>query len=93
MLRMLLGQISKTRETRSIYKNRSAFYRSVNYLIESGLVRKKREDTSHLSIYELTLRGEMLARILLSLADIPPEIRRYQSIFRTDREIDMDAIP
>ena len=91
LLRMLLGQISRTKDTKGIYKNRTAFYRSVNYLIGSGLVRKRRAE-NQLSVYELTLRGEMLARILITLEDIPPEIRRYVSVFRTDREIDVDAI-
>jgi len=91
LLKMLLGQISRTKDTKGIYKNRTAFYRSANYLITSGLVKKKRT-AKQMSIYELTLRGEMLARILITLADIPPEIRRYVSVFKTDKEIDLRTI-
>lgn len=86
-----MGQISKTKDTKELYKNRTAFYRAVNYLINSGLVRKKRSATQ-MSIYQLTLRGEMLARILITLEDIPQEIRRYVSVFSTDKEVDLDAI-
>ena len=91
LIRMLLGQISRTRDVKSIYKNRASFYRSVKYLIDSGLVRKERKG-EHFSEYHLTLRGEMLSRILITMADVPPEVRRYVSVFRTDKEIDMDAI-
>ena len=62
------------KDARPIYKSYVSFYRATKYLMESGLLRKKRDIRNH-SIYTLTLKGEILARVLCTLIDNPPEVR------------------
>lgn len=87
LVKLLLDLILKTRETKDIYSNTSAFYRSVNYLIKSGLVYKSKKENSITSLYKLTLRGEILARILITLDDMPDDLKNFAGTLRSTKEI------
>jgi hypothetical protein len=90
IVKLLLDQILKTRETKGIYKNTSAFYRSVNYLIDSSLVSKSRKDNGATSMYRLTLKGEILGRILITLDDMPEDLKEFARTLRSTKEINFD---
>lgn len=60
----------KTKDTKKIYKSTLSFYKSVKYLQEAGLITKSREK-DNTNRYFLTLKGEILARILCGLPENP----------------------
>ena len=60
-----------------IYSSRTAFKRSITYLIDSRFVMVQRLKYNR-AAYSLTLTGEILARILCNLADMPNEVRRLK---------------
>ncbi len=64
-------------ELKDLYKCRSAFKRSIKYLIDSKYVYSQRIKYNRV-IYSLTLTGEFLARILCNMIDLPDEIRRMK---------------
>jgi len=58
------------------YKSRISFHASINYLMNAGIIAKERM-RSNASYYALSLSGELLARILCSLPDLP---ERYKNL-------------
>lgn len=63
------------RDVKEIYCSYVSFYRATKYLIDSGLLVKHR-DHNHKSFYKLTLKGEVLARIVGGLRDMPEEVKQ-----------------
>jgi predicted transcriptional regulator len=63
------------RDVRGIYSSYVSFYRASKYLVDSGLLVKHR-DQNHKSFYSLTLRGEILARIIAGLKGQPEEYQK-----------------
>ncbi len=60
--------------TRDIYNSRVSFKRSMKYLIDSKYVSSQRIRYNK-TVYSLTITGELLARLLCNLCDLPDEVR------------------
>jgi len=70
-------------DLKEIYISRISFYKAMKYLITSGLIKKtsiNKEKTRVL--YKLTLKGEILARIIVTLSDQPPEFRKLSMMLK-----------
>ena len=80
---MFFNQIVKSKDVKNIYKHTGAFNRAVKYLICSGLVYKVAPQQ-----FKLSLKGDMIARILLTLSDIPPHLKEFSRVFKTDEDVD-----
>lgn len=62
---------------KDIYQSRGAFKRAVKYLVDAKYVYVQRMKYNRVG-YSLTITGEMLARILCNLPDLPDEVRRLK---------------
>lgn len=80
ILKMLLRHVYANdalisrRDVSELYKGRTSFFRAVTYLIESGLVERV-EIKTNVVRYRLTLKGELLARIICGLVDMPEQFK------------------
>ena len=90
LVKLLIDLIVKTRETKGIYRNTSAFYRSVKYLIDSGLITKTKAKNGQTSLFRLTLKGEILSRVLITLDDMPDELKSFAKTLKTSKKIKFD---
>lgn len=68
------------KDVKEIYSSKVSFRRAINYLINANYIQKNRFDYSTVE-YSLTLSGELLARILCSLPDIPEQYKAVQKKF------------
>lgn len=64
-----------------LYSTRSSFYRSIMYLVDSGLVEKV-ELKVNVVRYRLSWKGELLARVLCGLSDVPEQFKEESSLLR-----------
>jgi len=64
-------------ELRDIYHSKLSFKRAVNYLVEGKYLYKNRIDYDKVE-YSLTISGEMLARLLCSLPDLPDHFKEIR---------------
>jgi hypothetical protein len=87
MLKMFLkhattndGFISRL-EVKELYSEKKSFFRSMRYLIESGLVERV-EVRVNVVYYRLTLSGQILARMLCNLSDNPSEIKSLARVLK-----------
>lgn len=70
-------------ELKEIYISRISFYKAMKYLITSGLVAKTSINKEKIRVlYKLTLKGEIMARILVTLVDQPPEFKRLSTLLK-----------
>jgi hypothetical protein len=70
---ILLLEKQVTRRNNGLYKS-GAFYRMVMYLKKNNLIQSRRQDNNQ-NIYMLTLKGNMMGKILAGLSDVPAETR------------------
>jgi DNA-binding MarR family transcriptional regulator len=71
----------KKDDVKDIYSERSSFFRSIRYLVDSGLV-ERNEVRRNVVYYRLTLSGQLLARVLCSLVDNPTPIKGLKYALR-----------
>ncbi len=64
-------------DVKDIYSSRTAFKRAAKHLIDSKYIYTQRLKSNRIN-YSLTITGELLARILCNLADLPDEVRRLK---------------
>lgn len=77
---MCLLKGKSTRKQQDIYKS-LAFYRNISYMKKNNLVRSRRiRDDSLENVYILTIKGEIIARILAGLSSSPEEYRKHAII-------------
>jgi len=67
-------------DLKDLYKSKISFKRAINYLVKCNFIHKNIIEYSKVE-YSLTLSGELLARILCSLPDAPPEYKEVQKKF------------
>ncbi len=65
---------------KDIYKSKISFKRAVNYLLKCNFIHKNIIEYNNVE-YSLTLSGELLARILCSLPDVPEQYKEVQKKF------------
>jgi len=91
---LLILKILRTKECleeHDLYKNRMSFYRSIKYLRDANLINATKENKKY--IFELTLKGEIMARILLSLPDVPEEKKEFAlSLYKNSKEVDINKL-
>ncbi len=68
-------------EVKELYSEKKSFFRSAKYLMDSGLVERV-EVRINVVHYRLTLPGQILARMLCNLSDIPKEIKTLARVFK-----------
>lgn len=87
MLKMYLKYITTndgfiTRaEVKELYAEKKSFFRAMKYLVDSGLVDRV-EIRINVVHYQLTLSGQILARMLCNLSDTPREIKALSSALK-----------
>ena len=86
LIKLFFKKILKSKDFKDIYKHKVAFYRAIKYLMNSQLVYKENGSEE----YKLTLNGDILSRILLTLTDVPEHLRQYSRVLRTTDEVDLD---
>ena len=67
-------------QVKDIYKSKISFKRAINYLLQCNFIHKNIIEYNNVE-YSLTLSGELLARILCSLPDIPEGYKEVQKKF------------
>ena len=64
------------------YRQNSTFYRSMYFLEKSKYITITKKNDGHKNFYELTEDGELLAKLLCLLDDIPNRLKElYNTIF------------
>lgn len=87
VLKMLLKHVHSndalaSREDLSdIYHSKSSFFKAVRYLIDSGLVEKVEVKVNSV-MYRLTWKGELLARVICGLSDMPEQFKEDSSLLK-----------
>jgi len=87
VLKMLLKYVHSNdafisrEDVSDLYSTRSSFYRAIMYLVESGLVEKV-EIRINVVRYRLTWKGELLARVICGLADMPEQFKEDASLIK-----------
>lgn len=71
---------TKEVKERKIYKNNTSLYISLTYLENSGLLRVERTKKKS-NFYFLSLKGEILARVLATLPDVPEVLQDKAYVF------------
>ena len=69
------GMKTKDIKERDIYKNNLSMYSAIKYLKLNNVVYQKKDSRGN-NIYHLTLKGEILARILSTFESVPEDIRK-----------------
>lgn len=75
---ILLLQKHVTKRNNGIYQS-GAFYRMVIYLKKNNLIQSSRLENNE-NVYSLTLKGQMLSRVLSGLSDVPEDVRKKYAL-------------
>lgn len=77
---MSMLKTKQTKKSQQIYTS-LAFYRNITYLKRNKLLKSKRMAVDSLeNQYFLTLKGDILARILAGLTSAPEEYRKHSIV-------------
>lgn len=70
-----------TKKDNKLYGS-AAFYRMISYMRDNGLIKttEAKNDNRTIHVYSLTAKGSVLARLLASLNDVSPEIRKEYGV-------------
>jgi len=72
-----MGKGLKTKQIKEkgIYKNNLSMYSAIKYLKRNNMVYQKKDKHGN-NIYYLTLKGEILSRVLATFESVPDNIRK-----------------
>lgn len=68
-------------EVSELYKSKSSFFKSIRYLLDSKLVERV-EIRANVVRYRLTWKGELLARVICGLSDMPEQFKEDASLLK-----------
>ena len=74
------GMTTREIKEKKIYKNNTSLYISLIYLENSGLLKVERTKKKN-NVYYLLLKGEILARVLATLPDVPEVLQEKAYVF------------
>lgn len=80
--KLILMLLSRKIESKNngIY-NSKAFYKTTSYLRKNGIIYSRKTGDGMTNEYYLTIKGQLLARILASFDDSPEKIRQRYALW------------